>query len=68
MARYLKSGPSLDVPRGHYDPERQIFVRDKDGEPAFVDAYMASSAGNEITTHHSTNVTGAPSFSDPDNG
>ena len=67
-AQFLEEGPSLTVPAGHYDPVRQVYVRDDDGEPAFVDALLATAAGSELTTHHSTNVSGAPPFSDPDNG
>lgn len=64
----LESGPSLDVPKGRYDAEMQVYVREEDGAPAFVDAFLATAAGSELTTHHSTNVSGAPPFSDPDNG
>jgi hypothetical protein len=66
-ARFLEKGPELKVPDGHYDPEQQVYVRDLDGKPAFVDEFLCTSKGIEITTHHSTNVSGA-TFSDPDNG
>lgn len=65
--QFLETGPELKVPDGHYDPEQQVYVRDLDGKPAFVDEFLCTSKGNEITTHHSTNVSGA-TFSDPDNG
>jgi hypothetical protein len=68
QSHFLEGGPSLDVPKGHYDAKRQIYVRDDDDLPAFVDALLATAAGAELTTHRSTNVSGAPPFSDPDNG
>lgn len=66
-AQFLEKGPELKVPDGHYDPAQQVYIRDLDGKPAFVDEFLCTSKGNEITTHHSTNVSGA-TFSDPDNG
>ena len=66
-ARFLEEGPVWKVPAGHYDPEAQVYLGDKDGKPAFVDEFLNTSTGNEITTHHSTNV-GGVTFSDPDNG
>jgi hypothetical protein len=65
--QFLEKGPELNVPDGHYDPDRQVYVRDLDGAPAFVDEFLCTSQGSEITTHHTTNVSGS-TFSDPDNG
>ena len=65
-AQFLQKGPELNVPDGHYDPQQQVYV-DLDGKPAFVDEFLCTSKGSEITTHHSTTVSGA-TFSDPDNG
>ncbi|GEM_PF-3780925 len=65
--QFLEKGPELKVPGGHYDPIQQVYIRDSDGKPAFVDEFLCTSKGNEITTHHSTNVSGA-TCSDPDNG
>lgn len=65
-AQFLQKGPELNVPDGHYDPHQQVYV-DLEGKPAFVDEFLCTSKGSEITTHHSTNVSGA-TFSDPDNG
>lgn len=65
--QFLEKGPELTVPEGYYDPELQAYVRALDGKPAFVDEFLCTSHGNEITTHHTTNVSGA-TFSDPDNG
>ncbi len=65
--RFLEEGPVFNVPDGYYDALRQIYVRREDGKPAFVDDMLMTQGGNEITTHHSTNVSGV-TFSDPDNG
>jgi hypothetical protein len=64
--RFLEKGPELNVPEGHYDPEVQAYC-DLDGKPVFVDEFLCTSQGSEITTHHTTNVSGS-TFSDPDNG
>jgi hypothetical protein len=66
-SQFLEKGPELKVPDGRYDSEQQVYIRDLDGKPAFVDEFLCTSKGNEITTHHTTNVSGA-TFSDPDNG
>lgn len=65
-ARFLEKGPELVVPDGHYDPQQQVYV-DLEGKPVFVDEFLCTSHGNEITTHHSTTVSGL-TVSDPDNG
>ena len=59
-AQFLEAGPVLMVPAGRYDPDRQIYVRDEDGKPAFIGQL-------HLTTHHSTNVSDVI-FQDPDNG
>jgi hypothetical protein len=66
-ARFLETGPEWNVPDGRYDPQRQIYVRAGDGEPAFVNEELCTQNGDEITTHHTTNVSGV-TFRDPDNG
>jgi len=65
-AQFLEEGPELVVPDGRYDPQQQVYV-DLEGKPVFVDEFLCTSSGNEITTHHSTTVSGL-TVSDPDNG
>lgn len=65
-SRFLEKGPTLMVPDGSYDLDRQIYVS-LDGEPAFVNETLCTQNGAELTTHHDTNVSGVV-FSDPDNG
>ena len=57
-ARFLESGLTLVVPDGHYDPDRQIYIREDDEKPAFVNEYLCTEGGNVSGTN----------FSDPDNG
>ena len=65
--QFLERGPVLNVPNGHYDLNQQVYVRDDDGKSAFVNDKLFTEGGNEITTHFTTNVSGA-TFRDPDNG
>ena len=66
-ARFLEPSRVLNVPAGHYDPQRQVFVRNDDDKPVFVNDALCTQGGDEITTHHDTTVNDV-TFRDPDNG
>lgn len=36
-SQFLEKGHSIDVPPGHYDPEKKLYINEDTGRPAFVD-------------------------------